>query len=366
MTSYHLCSRILADSTWGVPTAGWRAGQANRRWTAPSSVAMGQLLPMLNPPQHTQVRRSVTPLFSRATLQDIGRPVEQMAEALVERFIERMRDGGADYVPLVSDELPIQTIGTWLRIPPRDFHYLLHLTHEQACTQELFPSPSELDRADRATRELHDYFWSFILQCRERPGDDPVSGWLAAWDERTGDRAQSDATVHSLVLFMLLAAMETTTHLLSSVMWLLLTRPGQLDELRNRPEDIPATVEEILRYDPPIHMISRIAPADLELGGSLIREGEMVQLMVGAAQHDESQYPSPERFDPHRRTSHLAFGRGIHHCLGAPLARLEGRATLTALLRRLPAQWHTRAEHTAAWAPRFVLRRLASLHVSVV
>ncbi|GAA3746832.1 cytochrome P450 [Streptomyces tremellae] len=361
VTSFRLCSQVLADSSWGVPTADWRARQPNPRWRSDSSRDMGHMLPMLDPPRHTAVRRSVAPMFNRSTLQGMTASIEQTATELVDAFLDAAHRGTADYVSMVSDELPIRTIGAWLELDAGDYGRLRELTHIQSSTQELFPSPSRLADADTATRELRDYFWRLVLDRRENPGTDPVSTWLATWDQAAGDQDASNATVHALAFFVLLASMETTTHLLSSTMRLLLEHPEHFELLRAHPDAIPGMVEETLRYDPPIHMISRIAPGDVELGGVPVRRGEMVQLMIGAAHHDETEYPDPGRFDPGRKTNTLSFGRGIHHCLGASLARLEARAVLSALAGRVRA---TGFQHSAVWAPRVVLRRLASLQVT--
>jgi cytochrome P450 len=148
---------------------------------------------------------------------------------------------------------------------------------------------------------------------------------------------------------------------LSGAVRLLLEHPRQLEWLRTRPEHIPGAIDEVLRYDAPIHMISRIAPEDIVLDGVTIRENEMVQLMVGAAHHDHRQYADPELFDIRRRAPHLSFGGGIHFCLGNALARMEAECLLTALLQRLPG---LQLAGAPVWASRVAFRRLITLPVA--
>ncbi len=362
-TSYRLCHQVLRSRDWRVPDSGWRAAQADAvRWHAPASQQMGATMPMLNPPHHTQMRRPLGNVFDRAALQQMERSVERNAESLVDTFFEQLNGGTADFCALVGDELPVITVGEWLGLPSADFALLRSLTHDQVHTQELFPTPSQLAISDSATRNLRKYFTDLIRERRKAPGDDPVSRWLRMWDEFEPDQDAADEAVYALALFMLLAALETTSHLLTTMMWLLLEHPRQVDWLRTHPEHIPGAIDETLRYDAPIHMISRIAPEDTELAGVPVGEGEMVQLMVGAAHHDPEQYAAPEVFDVRRKAPHLSFGGGIHYCLGNALARMEATCVLTSLLRRLPVQG-LRVAGTPTWAPRVAFRRLMELPV---
>ncbi|WP_343283765.1 cytochrome P450 [Streptomyces sp. TM32] len=321
---------------------------------------MGDTLPMLNPPHHTRVRRSVGNVFDRNSLAAMRSSVEQTTSRLLDRFEAELADGPADFCALVSEELPVISIGEWLQIPPADYALLRSLTHDQVYTQELFPTPSQLTLSDDSTRQLREYFTGLVNKRRRNPGNDPVSSWLRVWDAQEPDREAADEAVFSVTLFMVLAALETTSHVLSSTVRLLLEHPRQLNWLRIHPEQIPDAIDEVLRYDAPIHMISRVAPEDTELAGVTVRKNEMVQLMVGAAHHDPNHFASPEDFDLSRRASHLSFGGGIHFCLGNALARMEADCLLTALLDRLPG---LRIGAPPVWEPRVAFRRLISLPV---
>ncbi|MFI9261976.1 cytochrome P450 [Streptomyces sioyaensis] len=360
-TSYGLCHQLLRSRSWRVPDSAWRARQDDAaRWNAEASRQMGGTLPMLNPLHHTRVRRSVGNVFDRNSLAAMRSSVEQTTNRLLDRLEEELADGPADFCALVSEELPVITIGEWLQIPPADYALLRSLTHDQVYTQELFPTPSQLALSDRSASQLRQYFTGLVSERRRNPGNDPVSSWIRVWDAQEPDREAADEAVFSLALFMVLAALETTSHVLSSMVRLLLEHPRQLNWLRIHPEQIPDAIDEVLRYDAPIHMISRVASEDTELAGVTVRKNEMVQLMVGAAHHDPAHFASPEDFDISRRASHLSFGGGIHFCLGNALARMEADCLLTALLDRLPG---LRIGAPPVWEPRVAFRRLIALPV---
>ncbi|NDK29642.1 cytochrome P450 [Streptomyces sp. TR1341] len=363
VTSHRLCHQVLRDRSWQVPDLHWRLSQDDSaRWSSPASRQMAASLPMLNPPDHTMTRKSLGNIFDRHSLARLRPFVEETADRLTDRFFEEAREGSAEFCSLVADELPIITIGQWMGLPEADYELLRTLTHDQVHTQELFPSRSQLALSDSATAQLRQYFADVIRERRNSPGEDPISSWLRAWDGIEPDRARADAAVHSLALFMILAALETTSHVLSASVRLLVDRPHEWEWLRQHPEDVGGAVEETLRYDAPIHMISRVAAMDCEVGGVLVREGEMVQLMTGAAHHDPKQYADPHVFDIRRAQAHLSFGGGIHYCLGNALARLEATALLNSLLKR-----DARLSISAPpqWEPRIAFRRMTSLQLAL-
>ncbi|MER5486862.1 cytochrome P450 [Streptomyces sp. NPDC002812] len=361
VTSYELCDQILRDKAWSVPDADWRTSHS-ARWNSPASQQMAASLPMLNPPQHTKERRSLGSLFPHSSLAVLRPSVERAVDRLLTDFTDQLRHGPADFHTLVSEELPIITIGEWMGIPAADYGLLRSLTHDQVFAQELFPTPSQLALSDSATRELRAYFAELIRARRKNPGNDPVSAWLRAWDELEPDRDRADKAVHALALFMILAALETTSHVLSTSVRLLLEHPEHLEPLRRDPELIPDAVDEVLRYDAPIHMISRVASTETRIGDTLVPAGQMVQLMVGAAHHDPARYPDPHRFSLRRGASHLAFGAGIHYCAGNALARLETVTLLTSLLGR---SIRPRLSGPTRWAPRVAFRRITSLQLAL-
>ncbi|MEU9974619.1 cytochrome P450 [Streptomyces sp. NPDC051014] len=362
VTSYGTCDQVLRNGAWLEPDTAWRERQGARtRWSAPSSREISRTLPALNPPEHTRVRRSAGS-FDRSTVDRIGRRVDQVVERLLDTLHERLREGEADFGALVSDELPVATIGDWLGLPSADWPRLRELTHDQVFTQELLPNASQLARSDAAMAELRGYFLDLVRERRGRPGDDPVSRWIRTWDELEPDRDKADEAVYFLALFVLLAALETTATLLSTMTLLLVEDPDRWGLLAEHPDLVPAFVEETLRHDPPTHVISRVASEDCVLEDTEVRAGEMVHLMVGAAHRDPARFSGPDSFDPRRRPSHLAFSGGIHYCLGAPLARLEAQALLRHMIARLPRLTLVRRP---AMASRVAFRRLLNLDVSL-
>ncbi|WP_435813858.1 cytochrome P450 [Streptomyces tauricus] len=365
VTSFDACDRVLRSSEWLEPDKSWRDRQGPRtRWSAPSSREIGSTMPALNPPEHTRVRRAAGG-FDRTAIQQMGRTVSRLTDGFLDTVAERLMGGEehTDFAALVSEELPIATIGAWLSLPSADWPRLRELTHEQVFTQELLPSASQLARSDVAMAELRSYFMELIRDRRGHPGNDPVSRWIATWDTMEPDQDTADEAVYFLVLFVLLAALETTSTLLSTMTLLLVEDPARWNLLAARPDLVPAFVEETLRYDPPTHVISRVAARDGLLDGVEVRADDMVHLMVGAAHRDPARHADPDRFDPHRKAfQHLAFSGGIHYCLGAPLARLEAHTLLRQLVGRLPRLTLARRPSRA---PRVAFRRLLNLDVAL-
>lgn len=363
VTSFAVCDQVLRSRDWLEPDKRWRARQGpGTRWNAASSQEMSNTLAALNPPEHSRARLAAG-TFDRGTVEQISRSVRRTTDLLLGSVAERLR-GGADEVDfgaLVGEELPVATIGEWLGLPAADWPRLRDLTHDQVFTQELLPTTSQLAASDAATAELRGYFTALVSDRRAHPREDPVSHWIRAWDRIEPDRDKADEGVYFLVLFVLLAALETTSQLLTTMTRHLVERPDRWNLVADHPDLVPAFVEETLRYDPPTHVISRVASTDGVLGGMEIRKDEMVHLMVGAAHRDPVKHTEPDRFDPRRRPAHLAFSGGIHYCLGAPLARLEAQTLLRQLLRRLPRLTLVRPP---AMAPRVAFRRALNLDVA--
>ncbi|MFD5552760.1 cytochrome P450 [Streptomyces sp. NPDC127068] len=362
LTRYDVCSRVLRDRNWLTPDAAWQDRRGDPRWQAPATLEMSHTLPRLNAPVHTRQRRSLGNLFDRAEIERLTPQVERDVAGLLDRLEEDIRtDGSAEFVHTVADRLPVRTVGQWLGFPAVDDAHILELTQNQAHAQELLPTSSQLAMAAEATLHLRSYFADLVRERRARPGDDSVSRWIEVWDELEPDREEADRTLRRLTMFITLASLETTAALLSSMVWLLLREPGLWAWLRDHPEHIPDAVEETLRYDPPVNINTRVAGGDTVLAGVPVAKDTMVYVMHGAAHHDPLRNPDPRTFDVLRRGSHLAFGGGMHYCLGAALARLEARVLLTRLLERFP---DLSLVTPPSFAPRMVFRRMTSLSVT--
>ncbi|MGD6749921.1 cytochrome P450 [Streptomyces sp. BH105] len=362
VTGYAECDQVLRDRDWLEPDRSWREKQGQgTRWTAPSAQEMSHTLPTLNGPEHNRIRRAADG-FDRTAISRLAPVITSATDRLLDAFHEQLRNGEANFATLVGEELPIATVGHWLGLPRADWPRLRELTHEQVFTQELLPTASQLARSDAATVELRAYFTDLVRARRARPGDDPVSQWIRTWDTLETDRDEADHQVYHLARFVLLAALETTATLLSQAVLRLVEHPVHWDALTADPELAPGAVEESLRYDPPTHVISRVAAHDTVLAGQGIREGEMAHLLIGAAHHDPHRHRHPATYDPRRTPGHLAFSGGVHYCLGAPMARLEAQTLITHLTRRLPRLTLVRPP---TWAPRVAFRRLLNLDLAL-
>jgi cytochrome P450 len=190
---------------------------------------------------------------------------------------------------------------------------------------------AEYAAADRA---IQDYLADVVARRRSEPGDDLISALIAV--EERGDALTERELVVMLVL-LLVAGHETTVNLIGNGVLALLRNPDQLALLRGRPELMTAALEELLRWDSPVQLTARVVGEECQLGGRTLRRGELLLTLLGAANRDPAQFPDPDRLDLTREpTQHFSFGRGIHFCLGAPLARLEGRLAIGALVSRFP------------------------------
>jgi cytochrome P450 len=212
-------------------------------------------------------------------------------------------------------------------------------------------------RASDAAREMAEYFIVEARRRRAAPGDDLLTALAQAEDG--GDQLSADELVANAIL-LLVAGHETTTNLIGNGMLSLLRHPQQLALLQQDPTLLGNAVEELLRYDSPVQYTERIALQDTTIGSAMIAEGETVQLFIGAANRDPQRYPDPDILDVQRAdVRHLAFAHGAHFCLGAPLARLEARIAIGALLERAPRLALT--DESLVWRPNFALRGLVRL-----
>ncbi|MFH8472356.1 cytochrome P450 [Streptomyces sp. NPDC018000] len=363
VTGFDVCSEVLRGRNWLAPDFAWQERQEDtERWDAIATQEMTKTLSRLNAPAHTCQRRSLGNLSGRSTIQRLTPQVEQDVTRLLDELAEKLRRGEADFVSTVSEQLPISTIGSWLGIPPEDYPHILEITHNQVHAQELLPTKSELAVSAEATMHLRAYFTEMVKQRRANPGNDVLTGWIHTWDAMEPDREAADEILYRLTMFVAIASLETTATLLSSMVALLLREPGRWAWLAEHPGYIDAAVDEALRYDPPIHINTRIAADDTVLAGVPIAKDSMVHVMYGAANHDPRRNDAPDAFDIERTGTHLTFGGGVHYCMGAALARLEARTLLAQLLKRFPT---LRAVTGPSYAPRLVFRRVTSMSVAI-
>jgi cytochrome P450 len=283
----------------------------------------------LDPPDHTRLRALVNKAFTPQAIEAL----KPRVQAIVTELLDEIKTPTAfDLMEAIAYPLPVIVIAELLGVPPKDRVQFKHWSARRVRALEPNIKPHEVQEAIKAGNALDAYFLGIIKERRQEPRHDLISSLIAA--EEAGDKLTEREMVVMLRL-LLLAGNETTTNLIGNGMLALLQHPEQLQRLRDHPSLMPTAVEELLRYDPPVQVDGRTVFEDVEIRGRQVRKGQGVVLLLGAANHDPEVFNHPERLDIARQeASNIAFGRGIHHCLGAPLARLEGRIAFAALLER--------------------------------
>jgi pimeloyl-[acyl-carrier protein] synthase len=225
-------------------------------------------------------------------------------------------------------------IAELLGIPPSDRDRFKQWSNKIAATTDLLNAESAIMEAREATLELIDYFNDFIHARRDEPRDDLISALVAA---QSTEEQLTHEEILAFAILLLVAGNETTTNLIGNGTLALLDHPEAFESLLNHPDHLPDTIEEMLRYDSPVQGVVRIARHDTALGAHAVAHGDVLMLMLGAANRDPQQFPAADTFDVVRDPNrHLSFGLGPHFCLGAPLARLEAEIAFTQLLSRFP------------------------------
>lgn len=311
----------------------------------------------LEPPDHTRIRRLVSKAFTPRTVEALRPYVQNLAHDLVAALVEA---GGGDLLTDVAEPLPVAVIAEMLGIPESDRAQLRPWSADICGMYELNPSQETAAKAVRASAEFSDYLRELIAERREQPGDDLVSGLIAAHDE--GDRLTEQEMISTAVL-LLNAGHEATVNATVNGWWALFRNPDQLAALRADHSLIPSAVEELMRYDTPLQLFERWVLDEMEIDGTVIPRGAEIAMLFGSANHDPAVFAAPERLDLTRRDNpHISFSAGIHYCIGAPLARIELAASMTALLEKAPTL--TLAAEPKR-KPNFVIRGLEGLSVAV-
>ena len=286
----------------------------------------------LDPPDHTRLRALVRKAFTPRVLD----AYESRIRGIVEALVEDIDDPAAfDLMRAVAWPLPTIVMAEMLAVPAEDRARFGVWARRRARLLEPTIGPRERKAGEEALREFDAYFRPVIEERRVAPGDDIVSGLVRAQNE--GAHLSERETLNMLRL-LLGAGTETTANLIGNGVLALLRNPDQLQRLRKDPGLIPTAIEELLRFDSPVQADFRRALADCEVNGFPVRKRDNIVLLIGAANRDPDVFENPDELDfGRRRGPHLSFGRGIHHCLGAPLARLQARIVLEVLLERFSA-----------------------------
>jgi cytochrome P450 len=311
----------------------------------------------LEPPDHTRIRRLVSKAFTPRTVERLKPYVHGLANELVGKLVEA---GGGDLLTDVAEPLPVAVIAEMLGIPEADRGPLRPWSAAICGMYELNPPEETAARAVRASEEFSDYLRELIAARRKEPGEDLISGLIAAHDE--GDRLTEQELISTAVL-LLNAGHEATVNATVNGWWALFRNPGQLAALRADHSLVPTAIEELMRYDTPLQLFERWVLDDIEIDGTTIPRGSEIAMLFGSANRDPGVFADPGRLDLARADNpHISFSAGIHYCIGAPLARIELAASMTALLRQAPTLGLAAEPERK---PNFVIRGLEGLSVEV-
>ncbi|MDX6761513.1 cytochrome P450 [Streptomyces sp. F8] len=312
----------------------------------------------LEDPAHARVRRLVAKAFTPRTVEQLVPAVQRMAGELVARLLA---DGGGDLLATVAEPLPVAVIAELLGVPESDRGLLRPWSADICGMFELRPDEETARRAVRASIDFSAYLRELIAERRTRPGEDLVSGLIAAHDD---EGRLSEQEMISTCVLLLNAGHEATVNTTVNGWWALLRNPDQLAALRagHDAEKLSTAVDELMRYDTPLQMFERWVLDDIRVGDTDIPRGAEVALLFGSANRDPARFEDPDRLDLARADNpHLTFGAGIHYCLGAPLARRELEASFGALLAEgVPP---LRLVEEPQWQDGYVIRGLKRLLV---
>ena len=285
-----------------------------------------------DPPDHTRLRLLVTKAFSPRVIETMRTRIQGVVDSLLDSV---QLNAKMDVISDLAFPLPATVISELLGIPVEDREQFRYWA--KAITGFQGTGQAKADVALRAQEnllEVRQYFSEIFAQRRREPQDDLISALVTA--EEQGDKL-NEAELVSTCTTLLLAGHETTTCLIANGILTLLKLPDQLDELRSNPSLLPSAIDEVLRYETPLQRGFKLVAKEAQIRGRKIKKGQMVLQMLGAANRDPAYFPDPDRFDIRRNgTRNFAFGHGIHFCLGAPLARLEGEIAIRTVIERLP------------------------------
>lgn len=358
LTRYEDCVAVLRDQRFGREEFQQMLSAVYGDETEKPALPRSMLF--RDPPDHTRLRALVSKAFTPRTIEVMRDHIQEIVDRLLGRALAQ---GGMDVIEDLAYPLPVTVICEMLGVPVGDHAAIRGWSADIARSLDAIGLPSDqsiVDRGRTSRRALADYFRALVPERRAHPQPDLLSGLLAA--EEQGDKL-TEPEVIAMCLLLFIAGHETTVNLIGNGLLALLRHPDQLARVHGDPALIPNAIEELLRYDSPVQRTARIAGTDVDLAGQRVAKGTMVVTALGAANRDPAQFAEPDRLDVTRRDiRHISFGYGIHFCLGAPLARVEGQIALGTLLRRAPGL--TLAETSPQWRESSVLRGLKRLRVT--
>jgi cytochrome P450 len=357
LSRYEDVAFSLRDRRFGKDFAGnitRRYGED--RMGEPVIANLAKTMLVLDPPDHTRLRSLVTKAFTARRVADMRPRIRKLVDEQIDRVIGK---GEMDVIRDLAHRLPVIVICDMLGIP--EDHREPFLAGSNVAGRVLDPAPmtrEELDRANAGTAMANAYFDQLCELRRRDPQDDLTTELVRA--EEAGDRLSSEELRANIGL-LFGAGHETTTNLIGNGLLALQRAPEQWQRLKDDPSLIPGAVEELLRFDSSVQMTGRVTNTEIEVGGIVLPVGESVITLLGAANRDPAQYADPDSLDVGRQNVRpMSFGGGIHHCLGAQLARLEAELVFTALVERLP-NLELPEKDRPDWRGTFTLRGLHKL-----
>lgn len=349
VTGYAEAREALGDARLSKDTTAFFAGKGSRRRLHP---AAARTMLAVDPPQHTRLRTLVTKAFTTGAVARLRPFIARVTDELLDQW---PAGGTFDFVAGLAVPLPVIVICELLGVPQADRHDV------RRWSAQLFAA-GQPEVIDAASHAMADYMTDLIAAKRQDPGSSLLDRLIAA---RDGDDHLSEEELVSLAVLLLVAGHETTTNALGNALLALLQHPAALDRLRAKPDGIPAALDELLRFDSAVSTATfRFTTEAVTLGGTTVPAGVPVLIALGAANRDPARFPAPDRLDLDRNaTAHLAFGHGIHRCVGAPLAKAEVAIALRALLTRFPGVRLAVPADQLEWRHTRLVRGPASLPV---
>lgn len=353
VTRYRDVAQLLREPHLSADRTNWR------EFVPLEGVEVQRSMLFLDPPDHTRLRALVSKAFTPRVVERLRPRVEEIVDGILERAA---RAGTMELVSELAYPLPVTVIAELLGVPTEDWPRFREWSRVLVGSLDPLVAPDfeRLRSVLEARDALTSYLAGIVTRRRNRPREDLISALIAV--EEAG-RGLSERELLVMLNLLLVAGHETTVNLIGNGVLALLRHPDQLERLRSEPGLIETALEELLRWDSPVQLTSRVALQDFQLDGKEIRRGELVLALIGAANRDPEQFPDPDRLDLGRDPNpHLSFGRGIHFCLGAPLARLEGQIAIGQLVSRFP---RLRLAGEPERSPTITLRGLRNLRLAL-
>ncbi|MEU4298934.1 cytochrome P450 [Kitasatospora aureofaciens] len=314
---------------------------------------LGRVMTNTDPPDHARLRKLANRAFTARRVEALRDGVQRIVDRLIDQAVEA--GPTTDLIEAVAAPMPMSVTCELFGIPPEDRPQV------EVWFRRFGRLGEDIDKSEEAIEQYEEYLAGLVRRRRAHPGDDLISALVAT---QAQDDRLSDSELLSTCFVLITAGGETTTHLIGNGTLALLRHPDQLARLRADPGLIRAAVEELARYDTVTQAIVRVVAEDLEIGGQLLREGELAYLFLGATNRDPERFEDPDRLDLTRPGNrHLGFGHGPHFCLGGPLAKLQAEVAIGTLVRRLPAL-RLADGSTLDWRPNPLQRRLSALPIT--